>query len=95
MKPQTVWTLFGTATALTTGVLVRQTMKRTSRRYGFEPPLNPDDPDVRWRDALAWGACSGMLVGMARILGWRMGSEAMKRARRHPKGQRVLSRFED
>ncbi|MFC0268171.1 DUF4235 domain-containing protein [Kushneria aurantia] len=95
MKPETLWTLVGTSTAIVTGVATRQLLKRTSRRHLLAPPVNPDEPGVRWRDALLWGAASGVTVGMARILGWKAASSGMRRVRRTRRGQRLLARIED
>ncbi|WFF41411.1 DUF4235 domain-containing protein [Salinicola endophyticus] len=94
MKPQTLWTLVGTTMAIASGVAAREALKHTAKRSAFEPPVNPDDPDVRWREALLWGAASGAAVGLARILGWKMASSGMRRARRSRHGQRLLSRLE-
>lgn len=95
MKSHTLWTLVGTATAAATGIVMRQAMKKTFRYGVFEPPVNPDRDDVEWRQALLWGAASGMAVGAARIVGWKMASAGMRRTRRSRRGQRLLARLED
>ncbi len=95
MKPHTLWTIIGTSTAILSGVATRQALKHTTRRHAFEPPVNPDDPDVRWREALLWGAASGVAVGVARILGWKVAASGLRRARRTRRGRRLLSRIED
>ncbi|MFC0336858.1 Protein of unknown function [Kushneria avicenniae] len=95
MKSQTLWTLVGTATAAATGIAMRQAMKKTFRHGVFEPPVNPDRDDVEWRQAILWGAASGMAVGAARIVGWKVASAGMRRTRRSRRGQRLLARIED
>ena len=95
MKPQTLWTIVGTSTAVLSGVLARQSLKQTFRKGVFEPPINPDEDDVEWRQALFWGAASGMAVGMARIVGWKLASAGMRRPRRSRRGQRLLAHLED
>ncbi len=95
MKPHTLWTIVGTVTAGAAGVLVRQTMKQTFRYGMFEPPVNPDRDDINWRQAILWGAASGMAVGAARIVGWKIASAGMRRTRRSRQGQRLLARLED
>ncbi|WP_251977942.1 DUF4235 domain-containing protein [Salinicola avicenniae] len=95
MKPETLWTLVGTGTAVLTGVLARQSLKQGARRGALEPPVNPDRDDVQWRQALLWGAASGMAVGVARVVGWKVASAGMRRTRRSRRGQRILSRLED
>lgn len=95
MKPHTLWTIIGTSTAIISGVATREALKRTTRRHAFEPPVNPDDPDVRWREAIAWGAASGVAVGIGRIVGWKLASSGMRRARRTRRGRRMLAKLED
>ncbi|WP_110668900.1 DUF4235 domain-containing protein [Salinicola halophilus] len=95
MRPQTLWTIVGTGTAVISGVMARQSIKQTFRHGVFEPPVNPDAEDVEWRQALIWGAASGMAVGMARIVGWKIASAGMRRTRRSPRGRRLLARIED
>lgn len=95
MKPQMLWTIIGTSTAILSGVATREALKHTTRRHAFEPPVNPDDPDVRWREAIAWGAASGVAVGIGRIVGWKLASSGMRRARRTRRGRRVLAKLEN
>jgi Protein of unknown function (DUF4235) len=38
---------------------------------GKNPPANPADPDVDMREAVAWAAVSGALVGLARMFAAR------------------------
>lgn len=58
------------------GFLVPMLASRASRKLagkGYrlithrEVPKNPADPDVAWREALAWAAVSGLVGGMARL----------------------------
>ncbi len=32
-----------------------------------DPPKNPANPDVEWKDALVWAAISGLIGGMSRL----------------------------
>ena len=32
-----------------------------------EPPKNPANPEVEWKDALIWAAISGLVGGMSRL----------------------------
>jgi Protein of unknown function (DUF4235) len=34
---------------------------------GNEPPVNPEDPDVDWAEAVGWALLSGAVIGMARL----------------------------
>lgn len=33
-----------------------------------EPPINPASPGVLWKEALLWGAATGLAAGVARIV---------------------------
>ncbi|WP_345327261.1 DUF4235 domain-containing protein [Novipirellula rosea] len=46
-----------------------------------DPPMNPAAHDVAWKEAVAWGAASGALVGIARIASRRMSSGAYRSLR--------------
>lgn len=68
------------------GLLVPMLAARGSRMlagkgYTFltrrEVPKNPANPDVEWRDALAWAAFSGLIGGMARLTARRWLAETM------------------
>ncbi|SDM16143.1 Protein of unknown function [Modicisalibacter muralis] len=94
MKEETLWTLVSSGVAIAAGVAARNSMQKTYQRKIGKPPLDTYDADVGWRHALLWGAASGVLVGMARIVGQRIGSEAMHRAKRSRRGRRLLRRLE-
>ena len=34
---------------------------------GNEPPVNPEDPEVDWAEAVGWALLSGAVIGMARL----------------------------
>ncbi len=38
---------------------------------GSEPPVNPEDPEVTWQEAMAWAVVSGAAIGVARLLASR------------------------
>lgn len=33
-----------------------------------EPPKNPENPEVEWKEAIAWTICTAVIGGMARLL---------------------------
>ncbi len=35
---------------------------------GTPPPLNPEHYGTKWTDALLWGVCTGVAVGVVRVL---------------------------
>ena len=94
MKNETLWSLISTGMAISAGVAARNGARKAYERKIGKPPLDPYDPDVRWRHALVWGATTGVMVGVARIVGRRAGSEAVRRARSHRRTRKVLERLE-
>lgn len=40
-----------------------------------DPPKNPANPNVEWREALVWAAVSGLVGGMSRLTARRWLSE--------------------
>lgn len=42
-----------------------------------DAPRNPANPDVPWKDALAWAAVSGVIGGMARVCARRWLAETV------------------
>ena len=55
-----MWKAFGLASALTTAVLVRRAIEVFWKvGTGREPPANPEDPDVEWKEAVAFALASG------------------------------------
>ncbi|WP_227367458.1 DUF4235 domain-containing protein [Halomonas sp. M20] len=94
MKSETIWSLVSSGLAITAGVAARNGARKAYERKIGKPPLDPYDPDVQWRHALLWGATTGVMVGMARIIGRRAGSEAVRRARGHHRTREMLERLE-
>lgn len=49
--------------------------------FGSDPPGNPADPEVTWRDALLWAVITGAVVGIIRLFAQRVAAGAWNRAR--------------
>lgn len=43
---------------------------------GKQTPSNPADPDVEWKEALAFAIVSGAIMGLARMLTQRQAAQA-------------------
>jgi hypothetical protein len=57
------------ACVLGAGVAARSAIQKTWEiNSGRRVPDNPAEPDVRWREALLWGAAAGVAVGLARTV---------------------------
>lgn len=68
------WKAASTAAAVVAGIGARKVLEpawRSVRPQAGEPPLNPADRSVDWKDALAWAALSGVVVGVARLVAQR------------------------
>ncbi|MGH3657163.1 MAG: DUF4235 domain-containing protein [Micromonosporaceae bacterium] len=46
---------------------------------GNEPPAEPDDPDLTWREAVTWAIASGVGVAVARLLAGRQAARMWRR----------------
>ncbi|MBB3143346.1 DUF4235 domain-containing protein [Halomonas organivorans] len=83
MKTRMFWSMVGYTAVLGASLLTRHTAREAYRKTaGTAPPENPGRRDTRWREALAWGVASGALVGVARVVGHRLGDEARRRGER-------------
>lgn len=47
---------------------------------GEEPPANPTNPDVDWREAIVWAVLSGMAIGIARLVAQRRAAAYYRRS---------------
>lgn len=65
----TLWKLTGTGAAVVAGIATRKGLTTSwVAATGKEPPVNPEDPEVQWREAVAWAVLSGAAIGVARLL---------------------------
>ena len=53
------------AVAVGTRTLFKEGWKIATKH---DPPENPDDPGVVWRDAFMWGAAVGLGIGLSKVL---------------------------
>ncbi|MDP9398125.1 MAG: DUF4235 domain-containing protein [Actinomycetota bacterium] len=64
-----LWKALGTGSAIGMGILAKKVATSVWKvAAGKEPPANPADPEVTWREALAWAVASGAIVGIARMV---------------------------
>lgn len=96
MKEETFWSLLGSAAAVGAGIMARNAARKAyEKQFDEAPPENPAERDVGWRQALLWGACTGALVGAARVVGLRAEAEAEYRAKGGGRTRRALKRLKD
>ncbi|HVV76811.1 MAG TPA: DUF4235 domain-containing protein [Mycobacteriales bacterium] len=72
--------LSGVGAAATTAVARKVLMKGWTKATGKEPPADPANPDVKWREAVGWAAASAAVVAVARLLAQRRVADTWRRA---------------
>jgi Protein of unknown function (DUF4235) len=82
-----VWNVVASGAAIGAVVLTKPLIERAWRlAFRAEPPGNPADQDVSWRDAILWALVTGALVGVIRLVAQRVAAGAWQKARgRYPK----------
>jgi hypothetical protein len=67
-----VWTLMSMVSVLGAATVAKKGLSTSWKAAtGQPPPTNPADPDVAVREAVAWAAVSGALIGLARMFAAR------------------------
>ncbi|WP_136255653.1 DUF4235 domain-containing protein [Onishia niordana] len=95
MKKHLLWSVVGYTAVIGASLMTRHTAREAYRKTaGNPPPENPGRRDTRWHEALAWGMASGALVGVARVVGQRLGDEARRRGERS-RPRRALKHLDD
>ncbi len=46
---------------------------------GNEPPTDPEDPDLTWKEAVTWALASGVGIAVARLLATRQAAQMWRR----------------
>lgn len=67
--------LAGVAAAAATTVADRGARSAWKVTTGEEPPSDPKNPDVDWKQALGWAVLSGALIGVARLAAQRKAAD--------------------
>jgi hypothetical protein len=49
-----------------------------------KPPINPAAPSVIWREALLWGAATGMAIGITKVVTRRLSASAWRKYKKLP-----------
>lgn len=82
MEEDKVWNGVASGAAIGAVVLTKPLLERGWRlAFGTEPPGNPADQDVAWRQALMWALVSGAAVGVIRLVAQRAAAGAWQKAR--------------
>lgn len=67
-----VWKILGTGAAIAAATMTKKLVTSGwTAATGKAPPVNPEDPEVSWPEAVGWAVASGAAVGVARLLATR------------------------
>ncbi|WP_409483958.1 DUF4235 domain-containing protein [Arsenicicoccus dermatophilus] len=67
-----LWKLIGTGAAALAGVVANKIVNTSwQKATGKEAPSDPTNPEVDWKEALAFAALSGVVMGVARLVAQR------------------------
>lgn len=75
-----LWKAAGAAATVVSGFVAQKAVERTWRSAtGHTPPGSAKDLDVKWSEAIAWAALSGVIVGIAQLVATRGVAQAQHR----------------
>ncbi len=78
------WKVLGTGSAVLGGIVARKLTDGTWKfTTGNESPSNPEDPDVEWKEAVAFALLSGAVVGLTRMVASRQAAAIYKKSTGH------------
>ena len=85
-----VWSIFSTVAALGAAALAKKGLDSAWKAAtGKNPPINPADPDVDVREAVAWAVASGTFVALAKMAAQRRAANYYAKSTGHlPPGLR-------
>lgn len=67
-----IWSVFSLVSAIGAATVAKKALNTGWKAgTGKNPPANPADPDVEFREAVTWAVVSGALIGLARMLATR------------------------
>ncbi len=69
LSPKKQYNLLSKASTIAGAVGTRKLIKKGWKAFTKkDPPTNPASPTVLWKEALLWGACTGLTVGIAKTV---------------------------
>ncbi|MPZ61485.1 MAG: DUF4235 domain-containing protein [Propionibacteriales bacterium] len=78
------WKLFSTVSAVASGIVVKKLLDLSWKTAtGRPPPKNPENPDVDWREAVAFGMASGAALTVGRLMATRRAAAYYRRSTGH------------
>jgi hypothetical protein len=78
------WKIIGTGAAVLAAAVAEKGVRTAwEAATGKEPPDSPEDPDIEWREAVAWAVLSGLAIGVARLTAQRAAAQYYRRSSGH------------
>ncbi|HLS46638.1 MAG TPA: DUF4235 domain-containing protein [Ornithinicoccus sp.] len=79
-----VWKVMATAAAVGAGVVARKLTDGTWKFVsGGDSPMNPDDPEIDIKEAIAFALLSGAIVGLSRMIANRQATKLYTKSTGH------------
>jgi Protein of unknown function (DUF4235) len=78
-----VWRVLGTGSAVLAGVVANKIVIAVWKKAGRQEVLDPRDPRVPWKDALAFAALTGLATGAARVAATRKAAAYYEKSAGH------------
>ncbi len=79
-----MWKLISVGAAFGASVVARKLTDGTWKFVsGGDSPTNPEDPDIEWKEAVAFALLSGAIVGLSRMLANRQAAQVYKKSTGH------------
>lgn len=80
LDEKTAWTVAAGGAAFLGAVTARKTLEMTWKLFmDSDPPRNPADPLVTWKEAILWTALTGACMGLGRMLAERLATSGWER----------------
>lgn len=78
------WKLLAAGAGMAAGIVAQKLTDGTWRFVsGDSSPTQPEDPDIDWKQAVAFAVFSGAVVGLTRMLATREAAKAYRKSTGH------------
>ncbi|CCH76444.1 conserved hypothetical protein [Nostocoides japonicum T1-X7] len=77
------WRILGTGSAVLAGIVAGKIVDTIWERSGHDKGIDPTNPEVPFRQALLYAACTGLAVGLARTFATRKAAQLYARSAGH------------
>lgn len=78
------WKLLSLGAALAASAVARKVTDGTWKFVsGGDSPTNPEDPDIEWKEAVAFALVSGAIIGLSRMLANRSAARVYTKSTGH------------